>query len=52
MEKEKFWLKFIISGKAEDYINYSNKKREEEICEVDNYSLYNGCTGDRSKQYR
>ena len=30
MEKEKLWLKFIISGKAEDYIKYSDKKREEE----------------------
>ena len=54
MEKEKFWLKFILSGKAEDYIKYSNAKDREEKKEtaVSDHSVYDGRISDRSNRYR
>ena len=52
MEKEKYWLKFILSGKAEDYIKYSNAKRAESETVVGGYSLLDRRIGDRSKEYR
>lgn len=51
MNKEKYWFKFILSGKAEDYIRFSNARIEEES-RVDGNSFYNRCTGDRAEEYR
>ena len=50
MEKEKLWFKFILSGRAEDYIEYSNARIEEES-KVNGNSIHNRCVGDRSKEY-
>lgn len=51
MEKDKLWLKFIISGKAEDYLDYINAKNAFDKA-VNEYSLFDGGTGDSTKQYR
>ncbi|MBO4693638.1 MAG: hypothetical protein J5659_04540 [Clostridia bacterium] len=51
MEKEKYWLKFVLSGKPEDYIKYSSLKTQEENG-VKNYSFYDGRVGDRPEQHR
>ena len=49
MEKDKCWLKFIISGKAEDYLKYSNAKNTEDVIEN---TLHNSRSGNRAEQYR
>lgn len=51
LEKEKYWLKFILSGKAEDYIKYSNAKRAEFETAVSDYSPDDRRIGDWSKEY-
>lgn len=51
MEKEKRWLKFIISGKAEDYISYVNAKNGTDRA-VSEYSLFDRGSGDSAEQYR
>lgn len=52
LDAQKYWLKFIMSGKAEDYLKYVDavKGRTERTAEED--SLFNGRTGDKGKQYR
>lgn len=30
MDKNDYWLKFVLSGKPQDYINYVNKRDMEE----------------------
>ena len=50
LEKEKYWLKFILSGKPEDYIMYSNAKDTDRT--VNKYPLYDRCVSDWSEQYR
>ena len=51
MEKNKYWLKFVLYGKAEDYLKYSAEKSLKEK-KVDDYSFYDRCAGDKSQQYR
>ena len=51
MEKEKRWLKFIISGKAEDYLSYVNSKKDTDEA-VSGYSLFNRGAGDSAEQHR
>ncbi|MBR5923336.1 MAG: hypothetical protein IKZ59_06030 [Clostridia bacterium] len=43
MQTEKLWLKFIISGKPEVYLDYVNQ-RNLEYKAVDENSLFNGCS--------
>ncbi len=50
MDKEKYWFKFILSGKAEDYIRFSNARIEES--KVEDNSVHNRCIGDRADKYR
>ena len=51
MQIEKYWLKFILTGKAEDYLRYKNAKNTKDKA-VDDNSLFNGCTGDKGNEYR
>lgn len=51
MDKEKYWLKFIITGKPEDYLKYTSAKLLENKA-VGEYSLFNGGAGNRPEQYR
>lgn len=32
MDKNREWLKFIISGKIEAYVNYKNECKKQQIC--------------------
>ncbi len=52
MDKEKYWLKFIISGKPEDYIKFSAAKKAQAESKVSCNSLYDGRPGNRAEQYR
>ena len=52
MQKEKLWLKFIISGKPEDYINYANANKTYDESKVNGNSLFDGRIGDKGKEYR
>ena len=47
MDREKSWLKFIISGKVSDYLNYAEACRKEEISEGSTNAFYN-----RSSDYK
>lgn len=50
LEKEKSWLKFIISGKPEDYIKYVNAKKEFDEA-VNHNSLFDRRIGDKREQH-
>ena len=52
MDREKLWLRFVITGKAEDYIAYKNSNKSTDESGVEDYSFYNRRTGDRSEQRR
>lgn len=41
MEKEKNWLKFVISGKVSDYLKYAEVCRKENISEESRNAFYN-----------
>ena len=47
MEKEKSWLKFVISGKFTDYLKYAEACRKQNICEGSANAFYN-----RSSDYK
>ena len=51
MEKEKLWLKFILTGKAEDYLSYTDAKESTDRA-VNGNSHFNRGSGYRSEQYR
>ena len=51
MLEEKCWLKFILTGKAQDYLRYVEAKNQK-FKEVDCYSLFNGCAGNKGNKYR
>lgn len=41
MEKEKNWLKFVISGSVSDYLKYTESCRKENISEGSSNAFYN-----------
>ena len=51
MEQQKSWLKFVISGKVNDYLEYVNSCRKQNISEDNTNAFYdrrpdnkgNGC---------
>lgn len=51
MNEEKLWLKFIISGKAQDYLRYIDAKSQTQKG-VDCYSLFNRCVSDKGEHHR
>ena len=44
MDRQKNWLKFVISGKVSDYLNYAEACRKEEISEGSTNAFYNRCS--------
>ena len=50
MDKEKYWLKFILSGKPEDYIKYSQVKLQDKA--VEDYSFFDRRISNSPEQYR
>ncbi|MBR5923062.1 MAG: hypothetical protein IKZ59_04630 [Clostridia bacterium] len=52
LDENKYWLKFIITGKAEEYLNYRNAKKAREESEATDNSFFDGRIGDKGKQYR
>ena len=45
MEREKNWLKFIISGRVDDYLKYASSCRKDNIKEETKNAFYNRCIG-------
>lgn len=41
MEREKNWLKFVISGKVTDYLKYAETCRKQNISEGNANAFYN-----------
>lgn len=50
MDRNKLWLKFILTGKAEDYLKYINARSEIEEA-VDRDSHFNRGAGDSAEQH-
>lgn len=44
MEKEKNWLKFVISGSVSDYLHYAEACKKENISEGNANAFYNRCS--------
>lgn len=51
MDTNKNWLKFIISGRAEDYINFCNSRREQ-LIGGDTSAYYDRRACDKGKELR
>jgi len=45
METQKNWLKFVISGRVEDYLKYVSSCKKENISEDSKNAFYNRCVG-------
>lgn len=52
MESDKNWLKFIISGSVEDYLNYVNSCKNSNIAEGENYGHHHRRPCDKGNEYR
>lgn len=52
MKSQENWLKFVISGRVEDYLDFVNSCRSEEIDHGGRNSLHNRCIGDKGDGYR
>ncbi len=52
MESHKNWLKFIISGKIDDYISYKNNCQKQEIYGGGQNQIFNGRPCDKGSEYR
>lgn len=52
MSKEKDWLRFIISGRVDDYIRYTDSVKKESLNGGEKNSFHNGCSCNKGEQYR
>lgn len=46
------WLKFIISGRINDYIDYASSKRADCILGGESDAVYDRCARDTGNEYR
>lgn len=52
MESDKNWLKFIISGRVDDYLNYINFCKSKSITEGEAYGHHNRRPCDKGNEHR
>lgn len=52
MEENKQWLKFIITGKVDDYLAYKTYCKEQEMLGGVDYSLFDGRPCNKGSKYR
>lgn len=52
MNSDKDWLKFVISGKVDDYIKYCDSCRKENLEEGNGNALYNRCSCNKGNANR
>ncbi|MBE6727696.1 MAG: hypothetical protein E7562_03500 [Ruminococcaceae bacterium] len=52
MEQEKCWLRFIISGKVEDYLRFNDARKKHEINFGGSNAFYNTRSCYSGKEYR
>ncbi len=52
MERNKNWFRFILSGRVEDYIRYSDSCKQDKLLGGEDNSFFNRCIGDKGEQYR
>lgn len=50
MEEEKYWLRFVQSGKIDDYIMYSSARRSREISEGRGYAVHDRSISDKRSE--
>lgn len=52
MDSNKKWLKFIITGRADDYVSFCDSKRNDNIYGSDNSALYYQRSCDKGIEHR
>lgn len=52
MDSNKKWLKFIITGRADDYVSFSYSKQQDKIYGSDNSAFFNQRFSDRGNEHR
>lgn len=52
MDSNKKWLKFIITGRADDYVSFCDSKRQDKFYGSDNSAIFNQCSSDRGNEHR
>lgn len=52
MSENQLWLKFIISGKPQDYLNYAQKVKQQEFFGGDGIAHYDGRTCDQRNDHK
>jgi len=52
MEPQKNWLKFVISGRVDDYLNFVNSCRKHNISEDNTDAFYNRSLSDKGNEGR
>ena len=51
MQGNKEWLKFIISGKIDDYLNYKNSLTKQQLYGGENHPIFDRRPCDKGEQY-
>lgn len=52
MDTNKKWLKFIITGRADDYVSFCDSKRQDKFYGSDNSAIFNQCSSGRGNEHR
>ena len=52
MDKNSSWLKFVITGKIDDYLSYKENTKKEHLNGGENIADYNGRTCDKRNDYQ
>lgn len=52
MEQNKSWLKFIITGKIDDYLTYKQNSQKHQVNGGGEIAHYNRRTGDQGNKYQ
>lgn len=52
MQQNKSWLKFIITGKPQDYLNYKETAKQQEILGGEGIAHYNRRPCNQGNEYK
>ena len=52
MQPQKDWLKFVITGRVDDYLRFVDSCRRYDISEGNSYAFYNRCSGNKRDEDR
>ena len=52
MQPQKDWLKFVITGRVDEYLRFVDSCRRNDISEGNSYAFYNRCPSNKREEDR